>query len=174
MREGSEEPQHAPWNQHIRTGKDRSSANTLGVKSRLALSLLLVSCLAYFAWTAVAQTARCAHCGMRVDPAGAFTSGASDAGQTLAFDSNKCLLRYRLDHPSMHDAWVTDYYARTHVALERAFFVIGSEVIGPMGADLVALGSRADAERFLRDHHGAALHPSAEITAEIVRSFFPR
>lgn len=111
---------------------------------------------------------------MRVDPAGALTSGAMIDGRTLAFDSNKCLLRYRLDHASMTGAWVTDYYARTHVALDAAFFVTGSDVSGPMGADFVALGSRADAQRFMTDHHGSALHPFAEVTPEMVRAFFSR
>jgi hypothetical protein len=135
----------------------------------LVVILVLVS-----AATSVAQSLRCAHCGMHVDPAGAFTAGATESGHAIAFDSNKCLLRYRIDHASISGAWVTDYYGRTHVALESAFFVIGSDVNGPMGPDLVAHGERANAERFLRDHHGTALHPFSEITAEIVRSFFPR
>jgi copper chaperone NosL len=126
-----------------------------------------------FACSVEAQTARCEHCGMRVDPAGAFTAGATQEGRALAFDSNKCLLRYRLDHASITGAWVTDYYARTHVALAAAFFVTGSDVSGPMGADLVALGSRADAERFLHDHHGSAIYASADVTSALVRSFFP-
>ena len=109
---------------------------------------------------------------MRVDPAGAFTAGATLDGRTLAFDSNKCLLRYRLDHASITGAWVTDYYARTHLALESAFFVTGSDVMGPMGPDLVALGSRADGERFVHGHHGA-LHAFAEISSETIRAFFP-
>ncbi len=109
---------------------------------------------------------------MRVDPAGAFTAGATLDGRTLAFDSNKCLLRYRLDHASITGAWVTDYYARTHLALEAAFFVTGSDVMGPMGADLVALGSRADGERFVHGHHGT-LHAFAEIGSETIRAFFP-
>lgn len=110
---------------------------------------------------------------MRVDAAGAFTAGASEGGRTLAFDSNKCLLRHRLDHPSLSGAWVTDYYARTHVALDEAFFVTGSDVNGPMGPDLVAHGARADADRFAHDHHGV-VRPFAEVTPELVRSFFPR
>lgn len=130
-------------------------------------TLLLIAC------SVEAQSARCEHCGMRVDPAGAFTAGATLDGRTLAFDSNKCLLRYRLDHPSMTGAWVTDYYARTHVALEAAFFVVGSDVSGPMGPDLVATGSAADAARFMHDHHGRAAHAFSEVTPELVRSFFP-
>jgi len=125
-----------------------------------------------FACSVEAQTARCEHCGMRADPAGAFTAGATLEGRTLAFDSNKCLLRYRLDHPSITGAWVTDYYARTHLALDAAFFVTGSDVMGPMGADLVALGSRVDGERVVHAHHGV-LHTFGEITPELVRSFFP-
>jgi nitrous oxide reductase accessory protein NosL len=133
-----------------------------------SLTVLLV-----FACSVEAQTARCEHCGMRVDPAGAFSSGATLNGRTLAFDSNKCLLRYRLDHTAITGAWVTDYYARTHLALESATFVTGSDVNGPMGPDLVAVASRADAERFVAGHHGT-IHPFSEITPELVRSFFAR
>jgi len=110
---------------------------------------------------------------MRVDPAGAFTAGATLDGRTLAFDSNKCLLRHRLDNPSVTAAWVTDYYTRAHVSLDAAFFVVGSDVSGPMGADLVAIGSRAEADRFRAAHHGSAVHSFAEVTTELVRSFFP-
>lgn len=165
-------PRHAPRRReyHARSSEDRLLENRI-VRVRFttwSLTLLLL-----FACSVEAQTARCEHCGMRVDPAGAFTSGATLDGRTLAFDSNKCLLRYRLDHPAVTGAWVTDYYARTHVALEAAFFVAGSDVSGPMGPDLVALGSRADAERFLGAHHGAAIHAFAEVTPALVRSFFP-
>jgi hypothetical protein len=142
------------------------------VQARTFALVVVVALLA--AVTSTAQAPRCSNCGMRVDPAGAFTAGAIEDGRALAFDSNKCLLRYRIEHPSITGAWVTDYYARTHVALEAAFFVIGSDVSGPMGADLVAHGARADAERFSHDHHGTAIHPFPEITPELVRSFFAR
>jgi nitrous oxide reductase accessory protein NosL len=133
--------------------------------------------LAFFlaiACSVEAQSARCEHCGMRVDPAGAFTAGATLDGRTLAFDSNKCLLRYRLDHGSITAAWVTDFYTRAHVPLESAYFVAGGDVSGPMGADFVAVDSRAAAERFMAGHHGTAIHAFAEITPDMIRALFPR
>lgn len=123
------------------------------------------------ACNAVAQPARCAHCGMRVDAASAFASGATDGGSTLAFDSVKCLLRYRLDHASVSAAWVTDYYERTHVQLEQGFFVLGSDLSGPMGPDFVAFGARASAERFVHDHHGRVL-AFAEIDRAAILQLF--
>jgi copper chaperone NosL len=45
--------------------------------------------------------------------------------------------------------------------------VIGSEVTGPMGHELIPLASRADAEEFLRDHQGRRILRFNEVGKEI-------
>ena len=50
--------------------------------------------------------------------------------------------------------YVTDFYNLERIDARRALFVVGSDVLGPMGHELVALASRADAEDFLKDHKG--------------------
>ncbi|MEW8381482.1 MAG: nitrous oxide reductase accessory protein NosL [Candidatus Thiodiazotropha taylori] len=35
--------------------------------------------------------------------------------------------------------------------------MIGSDVLGPMGHELIPLESQADAEEFLKDHQGVAI-----------------
>ena len=40
------------------------------------------------------------------------------------------------------------------IKAEDAFFVIGSDVYGPMGHELIPFASKAAAEEFLKDHKG--------------------
>jgi nitrous oxide reductase accessory protein NosL len=50
----------------------------------------------------------------------------------------------------------------------RAFYVIGSDVMGPMGHELAPLATKADAEDFLKDHKGKRILSYGEVTPEIV------
>jgi copper chaperone NosL len=109
---------------------------------------------------------------MRVDASGLAAGATSTDGATLAFDSAKCLFRYRLAHEGLRDAWVTDYYARTHRPITTAFFVVGSDVMGAMGADLVALSSREEAERFSREHHGTSILALDQVDRAVVDRLF--
>jgi nitrous oxide reductase accessory protein NosL len=65
---------------------------------------------------------------------------------------------------------VTDYYAVTPVDARAAFYVVGSDVLGPMGRELVPFARREDAEEFLRDHHGTRIVRFDEVTPALVRS----
>ena len=49
---------------------------------------------------------------------------------------------------------VTDFYDLGQVDARQACFVIGSDVLGPMGHEFVPLVNRMDAEEFLKDHKG--------------------
>jgi hypothetical protein len=111
---------------------------------------------------------------MRVDSSGLVAGATGADGATLAFDSAKCGFRYRLAHPDIRGMWVTDYYARAHLPIERAFFVVGSDVSGAMGPDLIALASREDAERFSREHHGTSILTLAEVTPSVIDASFGR
>lgn len=84
-------------------------------------------------------------------------------GQAHHFDGAKDLFKFllRLDRYAPGRAAgeiaviaVTEYYGLTRIDARRAFFVIGSDVYGPMGHELVPLASRADADEFMRDHQG--------------------
>jgi nitrous oxide reductase accessory protein NosL len=46
--------------------------------------------------------------------------------------------------------------------------VIGSDVLGPMGHELIPLETREDAEEFLRDHRGVRILRRDEVTAELL------
>jgi copper chaperone NosL len=84
-------------------------------------------------------------------------------GHAHHFDGAKDLFKYLFDVPRYakgHRAQdiarigVTEYYEVKRIDARTAWFVIGSDVLGPMGHELIPLASRADAEEFMRDHGG--------------------
>lgn len=62
---------------------------------------------------------------------------------------------------------VTDFYSLMRLDAQKAFFVVGSDVLGPMGHELVPLATRADAEDFLKDHKGKRIFAFGEVTREV-------
>lgn len=106
----------------------------------------------------------CPVCGMVVSKYPAWTASVQYRdGHVHFFDGAKDLFKYLRDLPRYapdhrSDAivaiGVTEYYGLTRIDARQAWFVIGSDVLGPMGHELIPLASRADAEEFLRDHKG--------------------
>lgn len=91
----------------------------------------------------------------------AFRDGTKDF-----FDGAKDLFKYyydlkkyrpkksRADIESIH---VTEYYDMKSIQARDAFFVLGSDVFGPMGKELIPFSSLEDAETFMKDHHGTRI-----------------
>ncbi len=98
-------------------------------------------------------------------------------GHAHQFDGAKDLFKYLLDLPKWapgHQAEkivtiaVTDYYSVTRMDARQAWYVIGSDVLGPMGHELVPLETREDAEAFLHDHAGSRILRFDEVTQELL------
>lgn len=125
-------------------------------------SLFLAACGAAGEEAAAQPTDRCAHCGMHV-ASDWLTSGATVSGRALVFDTPKCLFAYlaTADGAGATDVWVTEYYGRTHQPADRMVYVDGSDVMGPMGNDLLPIEDRSRAEGFVRDHGGTILDAAA-------------
>ena len=68
------------------------------------------------------------------------------------------------------EIWVTDYYTTKPLKARDAVFVAGSDVFGPMGAELVPLASTEFAESFRADHGGEDPLTFDEIDAAVMRS----
>jgi nitrous oxide reductase accessory protein NosL len=49
---------------------------------------------------------------------------------------------------------VTEYYTARPMSVREVFFVSGSDVLGPMGYELVPVAGKENAETFRRDHGG--------------------
>jgi nitrous oxide reductase accessory protein NosL len=52
---------------------------------------------------------------------------------------------------------------------KRAFFVIGSDVYGPMGRELIPFQKESDAGVFLTDHHGLSIVPFERIKPTMIK-----
>jgi copper chaperone NosL len=68
------------------------------------------------------------------------------------------------------DVFVRAYYSQEWIDAKKAMFVIGSDVYGPMGHELIPFASQAGAESFFKDHHGSKIYSFSEITPEIVEA----
>lgn len=84
-------------------------------------------------------------------------------GQLEYFDGPKDLFRYLLSpdsHPvgkgldDIREVWVTDYYSVKPVSAQDVYFIGGSDVLGPMGEEMVPVQGLERAESFMRDHGG--------------------
>lgn len=114
---------------------------------------------------------RCAHCGMRIERSSRWRAGlTTSTGEKLSFDTPKCLLRVLVGPHGRgaRDAWVLEYYGGRRIPAAEATFVSGSDVLGPMGPDLVPLADRASAERFAVDHGNRAILRLEEIDLRLL------
>ena len=100
-----------------------------------------------------------------------FTDGSREV-----FDGAKDLFRYYLDmrgfggkkrQGEVAAVFVTDYYTLEPIDGRTALYVIGSDVYGPMGKELIPFERRADAEEFLRDHRGLKIVVFNEVAPEL-------
>lgn len=118
---------------------------------------------------------RCPVCGMFVAPYTEWIAQVAFAdGSAVFFDGSRDLFEYLLARaataPEIAATFVTTYYDLEVIPAESAFFVTGSDVYGPMGAELVPHATLEAAEEFLRDHRGSRIVRFAEVTAELLRT----
>ncbi len=119
------------------------------------------------------STGRCALCGMRVTRGAAFSAGATTAAAAPAlFDSVKCMFRWLGQHADASEPWVTEHLTRSERPARDVFYVVGSDLEGPMGADLVPVDTREHAEQLRESHHGTRVVAFAEVTGELLDGLF--
>lgn len=122
---------------------------------------------------------KCPVCGMFVSKYHDFIAQISlRDGTRLYFDGAKDLFKFRLDMqrylPGKNEkeiaaAYVRDYYSLTPVDATKAYYVIGSDVYGPMGRELIPFRAEKEALEFLKDHHGKRIVRFQTVTPEILK-----
>jgi nitrous oxide reductase accessory protein NosL len=99
-------------------------------------------------------------------------------GHAHHFDGAKDLFKYLLDlarwapgHRAEDIATVavTDYYAVQRIDAHAAWYVIGSDMLGPMGQELIPHPTEAEAREFLRDHKGVRVLRYGDVTIDLLR-----
>ena len=119
----------------------------------------------------------CPVCGMFVAKYPDWVATVQYEKHSHHFDGAKDLFKYLLGM----DKWapnhkaadikaigVTDYYELQMIDAHDAFFVIGSDVLGPMGHELIPLASEEDAKEFIKDHKGKKILRFKDINKEIL------
>ena len=100
-------------------------------------------------------------------------------GSHVYFDGAKDMFKYLLD-PKKYDparkpgdiqaAAVMDYYGLAWIDAGQAWYVLGSDVYGPMGRELIPLKKEADAREFMKDHKGLKIIRYSDVTPEVVKT----
>ncbi len=157
--------------------------------SRLLLPLLLLFlCLGRQAAAAdnvatefspVTGETRCPVCGMFVGRYQQWLTQVQMSDGTIAtFDGVKDMAAFTFSPEifgaavgaTVQEIIVKDYYSQTWTDGRKASYVIGSDVHGPMGHELIPFSGRDGAENFMKDHGGTKILSFAEITQETVES----
>lgn len=146
----------------------------------MGVLLTVASCFAADPVLAPGPKDKCAVCGMFVAEFKAWVASVEYKGGGRAyFDGPKDLFAYLGDlkkyAPGRNSAdieriLVTDYYSTKAVAAREAFFVAGSDVMGPMGTELVPFISKTEAAAFLADHKGKKVLTFDEVTPAVLES----
>jgi nitrous oxide reductase accessory protein NosL len=100
-------------------------------------------------------------------------------GSSAFFDGTKDMLKYYFNlkkyQPSksisdIDSIYVTNYYDLTLTDGLSAYYVLGSDIYGPMGRELIPFGKEADAKEFMKDHQGKSVLKFKEITDKVIRT----
>ncbi len=98
-------------------------------------------------------------------------------GESHHFDGPKDLFTYLLDMKkwaqgrnaeTIQSITVKEYYGLKQIDARTAYYVIGSDVLGPMGHELIPLAALEDAEIFMRDHQGKKIYRFSDIDKKIL------
>ncbi len=65
---------------------------------------------------------------------------------------------------------VTDYYETELIDARTAYYVTGSDVLGPMGHELLPFKDEASAKEFMEDHKGKKILRYQEVSIETVKA----
>jgi copper chaperone NosL len=70
----------------------------------------------------------------------------------------------------MEAVLVMDYYSLKWIDAHEAWYVLGSDIYGPMGRELIPLAQEKDAQEFLKDHKGKKIIRFPEATREVIKA----
>lgn len=122
---------------------------------------------------------RCPVCGMFVAKYQQWlTQIVMSNGTSESFDGVKDMMAYFFSSKqfggpadlSESKIFVKDYYSQNWIDGRKAFYVIGSDVYGPMGHELIPFEQQDGAENFRKDHHGRQIFTFVEISAEMIEA----
>ena len=94
------------------------------------------------------------------------------------FDGAKDMFKYYFDLKKYNTSkelsditsiYVTDYYDMSLRDGQKAWYVVGSDVFGPMGRELIPFAQETDAKVFMKDHSGKQMIRFKEVNPDIIK-----
>jgi len=123
----------------------------------------------------VPSDAKCPVCGMFVYKYPKWSAMITLNGKEYYFDGIKDMMKYYIfsadfpyDRSKIEAITVSDYYTLEAVDAKDAFYVIGSDILGPMGNELIAFKDKKSANNFMVDHNGKKILKFKDIDAKMV------
>jgi len=123
---------------------------------------------------------KCPVCGMFVAKYPDFLAAIEFRdGSRFFFDGAKDMFKYYFEIEKYHPArkqsdieavYVTDYYDLSPINAYEATYIVGSDIYGPMGRELIPFEKQGDAEAFMKDHRGKSLLKFKDVTLPLVKS----
>lgn len=103
----------------------------------------------------VKQNEKCPVCGMFVYKYPKWAAQIFYKDIHYSFDGVKDMMKYYFTQKDgISKILVTDYYSQKAIDATKAFFVVGSDVYGPMGDELIPFADESEAKTFSMDHKG--------------------
>ncbi|CAA6823686.1 MAG: Unknown protein [uncultured Sulfurovum sp.] len=123
----------------------------------------------------VPKEIKCPVCGMfvakypkwvaliEVDTKKHYFDGVKDMMKFYIFDVD-----FPYDRNKINNIEVTDFYTLQGIDAKKAFYVVGSDVFGPMGNELIPFDTKDAAKNFMKDHSGDQIILFNDITPKLV------
>jgi len=111
------------------------------------------------------KDAKCQICGMFVTKYPKWISSIEQKdGKQLYFDGVKDMMKFYFKHKEdIKTLFVQDYYTLKPLDAQKAYFVVGSNIYGPMGEELIPFLKLESAKEFKTDHDGKKILTFSQI-----------
>ena len=123
----------------------------------------------------VPKKAKCPVCGMFVAKYPKWAALIDVEGNKHYFDGVKDMMKFYIfdvdfpyDRNKITTIEVTDFYTLKAIDAKQAFYVIGSDIYGPMGNELIPFLTEAAAQNIMTDHRGKKIINFNDITPKLV------
>ncbi len=123
----------------------------------------------------VPKEVKCPVCGMFVAKYPKWAALIEENGKKHYFDGVKDMMKFYIfdvdfpyDRSKITNIEVTDFYTLKAIDAKKAFYVVGSDVFGPMGNELIPFLTKDAAQNFMTDHAGEQIILFDAITPKLV------
>ena len=121
------------------------------------------------------KDSKCPVCGMIINKYPKWVALMEIGDTKHYFDGVKDMMKFYIfdadfpyDRSKIEEIKVTDFYTLKGINAKKAFYVIGSDIYGPMGEELVPFETKKEAQNFMKDHKGKKIIEFQDITPKIV------